>query len=176
MASLAGRPPLRDERVRVHCRLRPTKDVDEMDGKLFELVGEEGEVNFQRSPGEKKNFAFDSFFGAATSQERVYEEVAKDIVGRVLNGYNGTLFAYGQTGTGKSHTMMGPPEQGEAQCEGPQRGVVPRALEQICPRGDGGGGGEASAPDCDQDLQRIQAAAERDCPSTTGGPPDDICR
>jgi kinesin family protein 5 len=116
---------VRDERVRVHCRLRPPKDAEEAPPHDLFGLEEDGSVNFARSPGEQKNFAFDSFFGQATSQERVYEEVAKGIVDRVLNGYNGTIFAYGQTGTGKSHTMMGP------SVEGASRGIVPRALEQV---------------------------------------------
>ena len=46
------------------------------------------------------------FFSLTT--RRVYEEVAGPVVESVLNGYNGTVMAYGQTGTGKTFTMSGP--------------------------------------------------------------------
>jgi kinesin family protein 3/17 len=50
----------------------------------------------------------------------------------VLEGYNGTMFAYGQTGCGKTHTMMGPSaalDPGSPDSD--QRGIIPRAVRQI---------------------------------------------
>ena len=81
---------------------------------------------------EVKSFQFDAFFDEHTSQETVYEEVARPIIDGVLDGYNGTLFAYGQTGTGKTYTMMGDEEGGG-----------------------GGGGGEV-----DPNLVRVERNAE----------------
>lgn len=55
----------------------------------------------------------------------MYQKTAEPIVESVLEGYNGTIFAYGQTGTGKTHTMEGkssPPEM---------RGIIPRTFEHI---------------------------------------------
>ena len=51
---------------------------------------------------------FDAVFAPTASQRRVYEEAALPIVDGVLRGYNGTVLAYGQTGTGKTYTMSGP--------------------------------------------------------------------
>ncbi|KAF5762515.1 putative plus-end-directed kinesin ATPase [Helianthus annuus] len=48
---------------------------------------------------------FDEVFTEYASQKRVYEVVAKPVVEGVLNGYNGTIMAYGQTGTGKTYTL-----------------------------------------------------------------------
>jgi hypothetical protein len=48
-----------------------------------------------------KTFTFDSVFGDAATQAQVYNTTARPIVESVLKGYNGTVFAYGQTGTGK---------------------------------------------------------------------------
>ena len=59
------------------------------------------------------------------SQDTVYGECVQDVVSSVLDGYNGTVFAYGQTGAGKTYTMCG--DTGAYQ----QRGTVPRALHQI---------------------------------------------
>lgn len=70
-----------------------------------------------------KNFRFDMVYGLDSIQEQIYGEAAYPLVACVLEGYNGTIFAYGQTGTGKTHTMVG--DQGD------QRGIIPRAFEQI---------------------------------------------
>lgn len=59
------------------------------------------------SDGTGKNYQFDAAFGPECSTEKVYEDVGSVIVEAVLEGYNGTVFAYGQTGCGKSHTMQG---------------------------------------------------------------------
>lgn len=46
-------------------------------------------------------------FGIDAAQSLIYEQSAFSLVDNVLDGYNGTIFAYGQTGCGKTHTMMG---------------------------------------------------------------------
>ncbi|NWY71389.1 KIF9 protein, partial [Erithacus rubecula] len=60
-----------------------------------------------------------------TPQEMVYETVAKDLVTKALQGYNGTVMCYGQTGAGKTYTMTG------AASEYRNRGIIPRAIQQI---------------------------------------------
>ncbi|NXP65876.1 KIF9 protein, partial [Chloropsis cyanopogon] len=60
-----------------------------------------------------------------TSQEMVYETVAKDLVSKALQGYNGTIMCYGQTGAGKTYTMTG------TASEYRNRGIIPRAIQQI---------------------------------------------
>ena len=60
------------------------------------------------APAVHKEMRFDAVFAPTASQRRVYEEVALPIVDGVLRGYNGTVLAYGQTGTGKTYTMSGP--------------------------------------------------------------------
>ncbi|NXI81882.1 KIF9 protein, partial [Rhipidura dahli] len=60
-----------------------------------------------------------------TSQEMVYETVAKDLVAKALQGYNGTIMCYGQTGAGKTYTMTG------ATSDYRRRGIIPRAIQQI---------------------------------------------
>jgi type II secretory ATPase GspE/PulE/Tfp pilus assembly ATPase PilB-like protein len=52
-----------------------------------------------------KVYVFDKVFRSDATQEKVYNEAAKEIVKDVLSGYNGTIFAYGQTSSGKTHTM-----------------------------------------------------------------------
>lgn len=54
-----------------------------------------------------KKFTFDRAFGPESKQSDVYQHVASPLIDEVLAGYNCTVFAYGQTGTGKTHTMIG---------------------------------------------------------------------
>lgn len=71
-----------------------------------------------------KNFSYDAVYGADSTQRQVYDETAFPLVESVIQGYNGTIFAYGQTGCGKSHTMMG---EGKDEL----RGIIPTAFEHI---------------------------------------------
>ena len=69
-------------------------------------------------------FKYDGILLSA-SQESVYSTCGQDVVDHVLRGYNGTIFAYGQTGAGKTYTMSGDTKSYQ------QRGMVPRAIHQI---------------------------------------------
>ncbi|PMD21318.1 kinesin heavy chain [Hyaloscypha hepaticicola] len=71
-------------------------------------------------------FTFDRVFDMNSRQKDVFDFSIKSTVDDILNGYNGTVFAYGQTGAGKSYTMMGTDIDND---EG--RGVIPRIVEQI---------------------------------------------
>jgi len=55
----------------------------------------------------EKQYVFDLSFGPASSQKEVYEQTTKDLIESVIDGYNATVFAYGPTGAGKTHTMLG---------------------------------------------------------------------
>ncbi|KAL4168497.1 hypothetical protein KRP22_011896 [Phytophthora ramorum] len=80
--------------------------------------------------GEARLFQFDGSLNEACDQQTVYERVAAPIVEDVMAGYNGTILAYGQTATGKTHTMVGPGDL----VHGDQRGLIPRALEDVFAR------------------------------------------
>lgn len=71
--------------------------------------------------GEFKTFTFDSVFDERSSQEDVFNECS-DLVSSAVDGFNVTIFAYGQTGAGKTHTMFGSQED---------PGVVPRATAEL---------------------------------------------
>jgi kinesin family protein 11 len=72
-------------------------------------------------------------FGASTKQIDVYRSVVCPILDEVIMGYNCTVFAYGQTGTGKTFTMEGERSPNEAYTweEDPLAGIIPRTLHQI---------------------------------------------
>ena len=70
-------------------------------------------------------YYFDKVFNPISTQEQVYDEAAKTIVRDVLGGYNGTIFAYGQTSSGKTHTMEGVLNDSKMQ------GIIPRIVNDI---------------------------------------------
>ncbi|XP_036047276.1 centromere-associated protein E [Onychomys torridus] len=72
-----------------------------------------------------KSFNFDRVFHSNETTKNVYEEIAVPIINSAIQGYNGTIFAYGQTASGKTHTMMGSED-----C----LGVIPRAIHDIFQR------------------------------------------
>ncbi len=72
-----------------------------------------------------KRFTFDTVFSETASQRKLYDTCAAPVVQSVLEGYNGTVFAYGQTGAGKTHTMEG--EFGDHS----HRGIIPNAFQHI---------------------------------------------
>jgi kinesin family protein 3/17 len=69
-------------------------------------------------------FTFDHVYGEDNDQKSVYENTAREAVMSTLQGYNATIIAYGQTGTGKTYTMEGEPTK-------QKRGLIPRATEEI---------------------------------------------
>ena len=71
-------------------------------------------------------FNYDHVFDSNAPQGLIYERAVKPIVLGVMEGFNGTVFAYGQTSSGKTHTMLGPNITDEA-----ERGMIPRMVSHI---------------------------------------------
>uniref|UniRef100_A0A3Q4B6U6 Kinesin-like protein n=1 Tax=Mola mola TaxID=94237 RepID=A0A3Q4B6U6_MOLML len=89
--------------IKVLCRFRPLNKSEIIRGdKFIPIFQGEDTVIFGG-----KSYVFDQVFPTNTTQEQVYNVSAKEIVKDVLRGYNGTIFAYGQTSSGKTHTMEG---------------------------------------------------------------------
>jgi kinesin family protein 11 len=79
-----------------------------------------------------RTFRFDKVFGPDSTQEKLFKQAIVPIVGEVMDGFNCTIFAYGQTGTGKTYTMEGGPrESDDGRKLSAQAGVIPRAIKQI---------------------------------------------
>mmetsp|Transcript_17844 Transcript_17844/g.28912 ORF Transcript_17844/g.28912 Transcript_17844/m.28912 type:complete len:702 (+) Transcript_17844:196-2301(+) len=72
--------------------------------------------------GAQHEYQFDRVFGTACSQQEIYEASTQEIVMDTLRGLNCTVFAYGATGAGKTHTMVGNPNE---------PGIIPRAMRDI---------------------------------------------
>ncbi|XP_019201321.1 centromere-associated protein E isoform X8 [Oreochromis niloticus] len=69
-----------------------------------------------------KSFSFDRVFAADETTSQLYNDIAKPLVVSTVEGYNGTIFAYGQTSSGKTFTMMGTSRT---------PGVIPQAVEDV---------------------------------------------
>ncbi|KAL7890758.1 hypothetical protein AOLI_G00002340 [Acnodon oligacanthus] len=107
--------------VRVVCRFRPLNESEISRGDKYvpRFRGEDTVVIAG------KPYVFDRVIPPNSTQEQVYESCAKDIVRDVLSGYNGTIFTYGQTSSGKTHTM-------EGKLHDPQlMGIIPRIAHDI---------------------------------------------
>ncbi|KAG9459064.1 hypothetical protein H6P81_003572 [Aristolochia fimbriata] len=79
-------------------------------------------------------FTFDKVFGPSAQQKDLYQQAIVPIVNEVLEGFNCTIFAYGQTGTGKTYTMEGECKKAKSGPAGKlpvDAGVIPRAVKQI---------------------------------------------
>uniref|UniRef100_A0A8C1BNS2 Kinesin-like protein n=1 Tax=Cyprinus carpio carpio TaxID=630221 RepID=A0A8C1BNS2_CYPCA len=87
--------------IKVLCRFRPLNQAEVLRGDRF-LPTFQGDDTVIIGG---KPYVFDHVFPTNTTQEQVYNTCAKQIVKDVLGGYNGTIFAYGQTSSGKTHTM-----------------------------------------------------------------------
>ncbi|ETO09602.1 hypothetical protein RFI_27772 [Reticulomyxa filosa] len=78
----------------------------------------------EKSNEAKKAYAFDRVYGPEHTTNDIYAASVFPVVQSVMQGFNGTVFAYGQTSSGKTYTMMGNPEQ---QC----CGIIHRVLQDI---------------------------------------------
>ncbi|GMF94441.1 unnamed protein product [Aspergillus oryzae] len=96
--------------VVVRCRGRNDREIKENSGVVVKTEGVKGntvELSMGPNAVSNKTYTFDKVFSAAADQLAVYEDVVLPIVNEMLAGYNCTIFAYGQTGTGKTYTMSG---------------------------------------------------------------------
>lgn len=78
-----------------------------------------------------RTFTFDKVFGPQAQQQDLYDQAIVPIVNEVLEGFNCTIFAYGQTGTGKTYTMEGNGRKTKDGDMPADAGVIPRAVQQI---------------------------------------------
>ncbi|KAF7894322.1 hypothetical protein EAF00_007836 [Botryotinia globosa] len=112
--------------IKVVCRFRPQNRIENEQGAQPVVKFEADDTCALDSNGAAGSFTFDRVFGMSSRQKDIFDFSIKPTVDDILNGYNGTVFAYGQTGAGKSYTMMGTNLDND---DG--RGVIPRIVEQI---------------------------------------------
>ncbi|KAH8259781.1 hypothetical protein KR026_010262 [Drosophila bipectinata] len=120
-----------NECVQVVVRCRPMSNRERSEGspEVVNVYPNRGVVELQNvvdaNKEQRKVFTYDAAYDATASQTTLYHEVVFPLVSSVLEGFNGCIFAYGQTGTGKTFTMEGVRGNDELM------GIIPRTFEQI---------------------------------------------
>ncbi|XP_074602042.1 osmotic avoidance abnormal protein 3-like isoform X2 [Brevipalpus obovatus] len=115
-------------KVAVRCRPLNKKEKDLRSKSIIEIDSSLGQCsiyNPHEPDSPPKPFTFDGTYDVDSTTEQLYNEIVFPIVESVTEGYNGTVFAYGQTGCGKSFTMQG------VTSPSTQKGIIPRAFEHI---------------------------------------------
>ncbi|KAI5463364.1 P-loop containing nucleoside triphosphate hydrolase protein [Mariannaea sp. PMI_226] len=112
--------------IKVVARFRPQNKVELASGGTPIVRFDSEDTCSLESKEAQGTFTFDRVFDMQCKQQDIFDFSIRPTVDDILNGYNGTVFAYGQTGAGKSYTMMGTNIDDD---EG--RGVIPRIVEQI---------------------------------------------
>jgi len=114
--------------VKVVCRIRPfnQREVDLgsaacLDVEDDKTVSVKTNQYMDGGPG-LLSFTLDRVFNVNSTQEEVYEFSARPVIESVLEGFNGTVLAYGQTSSGKTYTMMGPELEDQEFCGYPKNG------------------------------------------------------
>ncbi|XP_060654756.1 kinesin-like protein Klp68D [Drosophila sulfurigaster albostrigata] len=120
-----------NECVQVVVRCRPMSNRERTEGspEVVNVYPNRGVVELQNlvdaNKEQRKVFTYDAAYDASASQTTLYHEVVFPLVSSVLEGFNGCIFAYGQTGTGKTFTMEGVRGNDDLM------GIIPRTFEQI---------------------------------------------
>ena len=112
-----------ERNVNVAIRCRPMNSREKKTGKpqVVQCKPQRHEVTLK-----KKTYTFDHVFGPYSSQKDVFKTLIQPVVDEALDGYNCTIFAYGQTGTGKTHTI-----QGELDPNHENAGIIPRSVQYV---------------------------------------------
>ncbi|KND04175.1 uncharacterized protein SPPG_01608 [Spizellomyces punctatus DAOM BR117] len=117
------------ENVIVVIRCRPFSERERQAGhkKVVKIDPQTASISLTNPKTESdiKNFTFDAAFDEDSRQVEVYDATARIIVDAVLGGFNGTVFCYGQTGTGKTFSMQGISDVPDL------RGIIPQAFHHI---------------------------------------------
>ncbi|XP_054644450.1 kinesin-like protein KIF1B isoform X13 [Dunckerocampus dactyliophorus] len=121
--------------VKVAVRVRPfnSRETSKDSKCIIQMQGNTTTILNPKAPKEPaKTFSFDYSYWSHTTpedpcfaaQNQVYNDIGKEMLQHAFEGYNVCIFAYGQTGAGKSYTMMGKQEEG-------QEGIIPMLCEDL---------------------------------------------
>ncbi|XP_015172129.1 PREDICTED: bipolar kinesin KRP-130-like [Polistes dominula] len=125
----------KNQHIQVFVRVRPINNAERI-GKSVSVVDvpSNKEVIIRERPQDKlsKKFTFDEVFGPLSKQIDVYKAIVSPLLEEVLAGYNCTVFAYGQTGTGKTFTMEGVSNDPALHWQSDTTaGIIPRTLSHL---------------------------------------------
>ncbi|KAG7488372.1 hypothetical protein MATL_G00031880 [Megalops atlanticus] len=120
--------------VKVAVRVRPfnSREISKESKCIIQMSGNTTTIINPKQPKETKSFNFDYSYWSHTSpedinyasQQQVYRDIGEEMLLHAFEGYNVCIFAYGQTGAGKSYTMMGKQEKD-------QQGIIPQLCEDL---------------------------------------------
>uniref|UniRef100_A0A8D0CQ77 plus-end-directed kinesin ATPase n=1 Tax=Sander lucioperca TaxID=283035 RepID=A0A8D0CQ77_SANLU len=120
--------------VKVAVRVRPfnSREMGKDSKCIIQMSGNTTTILNPKQPKENKSFNFDYSYWSHTtpedinyaSQVQVYKDIGEEMLLHAFEGYNVCIFAYGQTGAGKSYTMMGRQEKD-------QQGIIPLLCEDL---------------------------------------------
>ncbi|KAM9481947.1 kinesin-like protein KIF1A isoform 6-T6 [Clarias gariepinus] len=120
--------------VKVAVRVRPfnSREMSKESKCIIQMSGNTTTIINPKAPKETKSFSFDYSYWSHTtpedinyaSQQQVYNDIGEEMLLHAFEGYNVCIFAYGQTGAGKSYTMMGKQEKD-------QQGIIPQLCEDL---------------------------------------------
>uniref|UniRef100_A0A8C7ZU35 Kinesin-like protein n=1 Tax=Oryzias sinensis TaxID=183150 RepID=A0A8C7ZU35_9TELE len=120
--------------VKVAVRVRPfnSREIGKESKCIIQMSGNTTTILNPKQPKENKSFNFDFSYWSHTtpedlnyaSQMQVYKDIGEEMLLHAFEGYNVCIFAYGQTGAGKSYTMMGRQEKD-------QEGIIPLMCEDL---------------------------------------------
>ncbi|KAK2831775.1 hypothetical protein Q7C36_016861 [Tachysurus vachellii] len=120
--------------VKVAVRVRPfnSREINKESKCIIQMSGNTTTIINPKQPKENKSFNFDYSYWSHTSpedvnyacQKQVYMDIGEEMLLHAFEGYNVCIFAYGQTGAGKSYTMMGKQEKD-------QQGIIPLLCEDL---------------------------------------------
>ncbi|XP_040828434.1 kinesin-like protein KIF1A isoform X12 [Ochotona curzoniae] len=124
--------------VKVAVRVRPfnSREMSRDSKCIIQMTGSTTTIINPKQPKETpKSFSFDYSYWSHTSpedinyasQKQVYRDIGEEMLQHAFEGYNVCIFAYGQTGAGKSYTMMGKQEKD-------QQGIIPQLCEDLFSR------------------------------------------
>nr|AIN36848.1 KIF3B [Eriocheir sinensis] len=116
-------------KVVVRCRPMNEQETANQHERVVDMDVDRGVVELRNikaaDTDPRKTFTFDAVYDWNSKQQELYDETFRPLINSVLSGFNGTIFAYGQTGTGKTYTMEGIRDDSD------QRGVIPNSFEHI---------------------------------------------
>ncbi|QDZ21637.1 kinesin [Chloropicon primus] len=122
--------------IQVFARFRPQNSIEDKNKGHEAIKFDKDEKTIAVMTPEKKNesqmYTFDKVFKQNSTQDEVYNLAARPLIEDLFSGYYATVFAYGQTGGGKTYTMEGKPKKDKDAED--LRGVIPRAVEHIFDR------------------------------------------
>ena len=106
--------------IKVAIRIKPSNSpvntwgIDESESTITLLK--------KSSSNENVSYKYNHVFGPTSTTKQIFDEIGDDIIKGVMNGINGTIFAYGSTGSGKTYTIMGDTQN---------PGIVPLSIDSI---------------------------------------------